>query len=453
MRKKVEKFLEEYDLLNSDKSYLVAFSGGADSLCLLNILNDICREYSIELYAMHLNHNWRGKEALAEMHNCEEFCKKNNISIFTKTLAENTRHTELAAREERQKFFEECFKKVKNPVIFTGHTSSDNAETLIYRIAKGTGINGLKGILPKQNLLNMEVYRPLLNFSRKDTINYCEKNGLKYNTDSSNSDTKYKRNFIRLEVMPKLENINQNAQNSINTLSHIAQSEMQIIEEYLSVIKKDVCDNDKYSVSKFLNLSKPVQYHLIYDEFLSRSLDYNYERTDNIIKFIYENKESKSGSRCSVAKDLWLYVNSKEFCFIEKLKETISELPLKIKNTGVYEFDNYQFEIKEYSDEINVYPKETDNYAYVDLSNFDFDFVIRTRKDGDIIEPFGMHGSMKFKKYLNSKKIPQHQKDSIVLFCKENEILWAANIGLSDKIRVAKFPTHMLILKNKTGVI
>ena len=103
IRNKVEKFLEKYNLLNSEDTFLVAFSGGYDSMCLLNI----CKELKLNVVAVHLNHNWRGEESKSEEDNCREFCLANNIKFYAETLPESISKTETAGREARYDFFEE----------------------------------------------------------------------------------------------------------------------------------------------------------------------------------------------------------------------------------------------------------------------------------------------------------------------------------------------------------
>ena len=117
-----------------------------------------------------------------------------------------------------------------------------------------------------------------------------------------------------------------------------------------------------------------------------------------------------------------------------------------IPKEGIYENNGWIFEIEKFSDKITQFPKDDENAAYVDLSSVvrPFNFEVRGRKDGDIITPFGLNGSQKLKKYLNTKKIPNHEKDNLVFLTCGNEILWAIGLGISDKIKVTKNPTHRL---------
>ena len=211
----VENFLEEYGLKNKDNTFLVGFSGGCDSLCLLDILSGLSKKYGFKVVALHLNHNWRKEESLREEQNCKIFCEQNNIEFVVETLDGTEQKTENIAREARYGFFLKHAKNYPNSSLFTGHTSSDNAETVIYRIIKGTGIVGLQGILPERKLAQVNVFRPLLSISRAKTEDYCYSKGLTPNSDSSNFDMNYKRNFIRHKIMPLFKEINFHSEKSI----------------------------------------------------------------------------------------------------------------------------------------------------------------------------------------------------------------------------------------------
>lgn len=444
----VENFLKDYDLINPDNTFLVAFSGGCDSLCLLDILNKLAQKYSYKLVALHLNHNWRGRESEKEADFCKTFCEQNSIEFVSEILEKTVQKTEDAARIARYDFFKRVSKKYKNPNLFTGHTLTDNAETVIYRIAKGTGIRGLQGILPCVSLENLPVYRPILELSREDTVNYCKEHDLSANQDSSNSDVKYKRNFIRHKISPLFNEINPKSQLAINSLAKLAISENSIVEEYIDTLKKEIFEEEKIITSNFAKLSCNLQKHIIYNIFVNNGLDYDSKKIENALSFILDNSKSKSGKTFSVTKDLWLFASSKYAYFLNKLKNIDRDFLVEIKGEGVYKInDEADFVLEISNIVLQKYPKETEQIAYVEMSNIDTkNLTLRYRNDGDYIVPFGMSGSMKLKKYFNSKKIPNHKKDEILLLCTKNEVLWAIGVGLSDKLRVVNSPTHVLKL-------
>ncbi len=405
----VEKFLEKYELNNANNTFLAGFSGGCDSLCLLDILNKLSEKYEFKLIALHLNHNWRGEESLKEEQNCKEFCEKNNIEYISEILEETGQKTEIFAREARYNFFLKHAKNYPNSSIFTAHNRTDNAETLIYRIIKGTGIKGLQGIPEKRLLDKTPVYRPLLTISRKKIEDYCNSKGLIANVDSSNLDINYKRNFIRHKIMPLFDEINFHAEKSIISLANLAISQTNIVDEYISLIKKDLFQDEKILTKKFKNLSEDVMKKVIYDICVEKNLEYNGKKIENILEFIKNNFNSKSGSRYSLTSDLWLFVNSKYIYLITKTKSEKNKNEISIKTEGKWLFsEGKAFSLEKYTGDENFkFPSENALFAYINLDNTSLNLTIRTRREGDFITPFGMTGKMKLKKYLNAKGVSQ----------------------------------------------
>lgn len=431
----IELFLQKHKLNKPQEVFLVAFSGGYDSMCLLDSLQKITKN---KIIAIHLNHNWRGVESDLEEKNCKKFCKEKNIEFYSEKLNKNIPHTETAAREARYDFFETCAEKFNSKIIFTAHNKNDNVETLLYRICKGTGVSGLQGIAENRG----NYYRPLLEVSRNEIENYCKTNNLTQNNDSSNYDTKYKRNFIRAEVIPILEKINPNIIETISTLSTVAKEETEIVEEYINQISDKISKNEKLKTQEFIQLSSSVQSRIVYNLFIKHNLDYDRTKILKIKDFILKNSNSKSGKTCSLTTNLWIFTNDKIIEIIDKKVETRPKI--KVNKEGTYNAYGYIFELQKYTEIVKNYPQETENFAYINLENFSIDFEIRTRQDGDIIQPFGLNGTQKLKKYLNSKKIPNHKKNNLLFLTQGKEIFWAIGLGISDKIKVIKRPTHII---------
>lgn len=415
----VKSFLEKYSI--NDTEVLIAFSGGYDSMCLLHVLNKLKNDFNLTLTAIHLNHNWRGEESLKEAENCKSFCKQLNINFYAEKLATNIKQTETDAREARYNFFENCATKFNSNIVFTAHNADDNAETLIYRIAKGTGLEGLKGILENRDIY----YRPLLTSYRKDIENYCKENILTPNSDSSNENTKYKRNHIRKNIIPEIEKINKSAKIAINNLAQNAINDSIIINEYLATLQ------DKFNTQNFINYSNAVQERIIYQFLIDNNFEYDQKTVIKIINFINENSKLKNGKTLSLTSNNFLFVSKNEIRLIEK---DTNECQYRISLT----------ETTLISDK---YPSDKEGMAYVDLSTIGNNYEIRHRKDGDIIQPLGTNGTQKLKKYLNEKGVPKDKRDKMIFLCQNNEVLWAPTLGINEKIKVKTNPTHILKLE------
>ena len=173
MLERIKSFLLKYNL--QDKTIIVGFSGGYDSMCLLDALYHIKQQenfYDLNIIAAHFNHNWRGEESLREQEVCRLFAASKGFDFFTKTAPVGLKKSENEARIARYDFFEEALENYDADAVFTAHNKDDNAETVLYRVIKGTGLVGLKAISENRGAF----YRPLLKISRAEIMDYCDNN-------------------------------------------------------------------------------------------------------------------------------------------------------------------------------------------------------------------------------------------------------------------------------------
>ena len=449
MIKQVEKFLKNYNLLEPKNILLVGFSGGVDSLCLLDILFKLSQEYKFSLVAAHLNHNWRGIESKIEEDNARAYCEARNITFYSEILPKTLPHTELEARNQRYSFFNRASAKFNATAILTGHTLSDQVETVLYRIIKGTGLTGLKGI-PEVRYQDdfPAIYRPLLEISRNETLNYCQENNLRPNIDASNLRQDFLRNKIRLSLIPELRTYNSNIEDAIIRLSTISKDSEALINEYLDEIKSQIyINNDEIDTKKFLNLSNPTQKRILLDFLLKNKIEYNFEKIDEIFNFIQKNFRLKSGNTLSLAENSWLFASSKIIKLIYSIKANKSALSVIVNLNGetchpelgkilkIAVWKGHQ-EIK--------YPDEFANIAYVDLSRVNKPIYLRTMHAGDKIQPFGMNEKMKLKKYLINKAVPEFERAKLPVLATDSEVLWVVGVGISELLRVTGIPSHIL---------
>jgi len=447
---KVLHFFEKYNLLSSENRLLIGFSGGVDSLCLLDILIKLSKQYHFKVIAAHLNHNWRKDESKNEEIKARKFCQERNIEFYTEILPGNLPHTEIEARNQRYGFFNKAATKLNATAILTGHTLTDNVETILYRIIKGTGTVGLQGIPEKRLQKNYPpIYRPLLDISREETIKYCKENNLEPSYDSSNLDIKYLRNKIRLKLIPELKNYNNKIEKAILKLSCLSEDAETLINEYLKQIKTEITTkNGEIITSKFLNLSSAAQRKIIVDFLLNNSLDYDFDRIERILSFIKANSRLKSGNTLSISQNCWIFVSFSIIKLIHFIKADVLKLSIPINPDGetiIPEMGKKIIISQWKGGKPEKFPVETANIAYVDLSNIKISAIVaRTRQNGDKIQPFGMKAKTKLKKYLINKGIPEFKRDNLLLLTVDSEILWVINVGLSEILRVKGTPTHVI---------
>lgn len=224
--------IKENNLINEGDKIVIGVSGGSDSMTLLYLLNKYKEKFKIKLYVCHINHKIRKDSTIDEQY-VENMCEKMNVPFYKKRVQveqiakENKMGTEEAGRIIRYEFFREIAKKENANKIAIAHNMNDNAETMLLNLIRGTGLSGLEGITPKEN----NIIRPLINSKKTDINNFCKENNIEYKIDSTNKQNIYRRNIIRNEVIPKLEEINPNIVETLSRTSKIIKQNNTFIKE------------------------------------------------------------------------------------------------------------------------------------------------------------------------------------------------------------------------------
>ncbi len=246
MQDKLKQYILKNGLFTKTDKLLLAFSGGVDSVVLAMLLKD--GGYNFEL--AHCNFKLRGKESDTDEKFCIDFAKKNKLKIHTKQFDTKTfvkssgTSVQMAARELRYKWFMELAKKNKYNFILTAHHANDNVETLLINLIRGTGINGLKGIPHKQNL----IARPLLFATKESILAYAKKNKLKYRDDSSNDEVKYKRNYLRHEIIPGLKKLNPALESTFENNIRLFKQSAKVVKQFVNIKWKELVVEEKNSL-------------------------------------------------------------------------------------------------------------------------------------------------------------------------------------------------------------
>ncbi len=304
----VQDFLDEYNIKN--KKVILGFSSGPDSCALAYILSKLAKKNNLELILAHFNHNWRGEESKSEEIFAFDFAKKINARFYFDCASKDETKTEENARNLRYAFFERAMKEFKTDVVFLAHNKNDNIETAIYRIIKGTGIKGLCSIAQKRD----NFYRPLLNITKNQILEFLAQNKIEYKIDSSNEDIKYKRNLIRKEILPIFEKINISYLDSIENLIKNAILNREIVENVLFEFKKEVLVDDTIEASLYKNAKKPLRYEFLND-FLGEKLKYrNYKNIKKIDDFIMNTNKT---SQISINRELFLKIRKGKIFFVK----------------------------------------------------------------------------------------------------------------------------------------
>lgn len=403
-----EKQLQNLIRLSENPTYLLAVSGGADSMVLAYMFNEL-RNAEIKFQIAHINYKLRGEDSDSDQKVVEDFCKKNDIKFHLYEVSENDKQPEnsiqLWARELRYRFFREIQAKENLDFLVTAHHLNDQLETFIINLSKASGINGLSGIPANEN----NILRPLLNFSKEEIYQFAEENNIVFHEDLSNKKNDYLRNKIRNEIVPKLSETNdQFLENFKRSISHLNQTkdfvhkQIEIIEKDLSVFNKE---HKILSKEKLAQESDFVQFEIL--------KKYGFKRTEEIQKiFSAENGSS------FFSEDYHLTVDREGL--ILKLKNLSQEIDPEI--ILLENFDSHQdqimIDLKSYIDENKSF-----NWVF-DTDKLHFPLYLRKQKEGDEFYPSGFSGKKKVSKFFRDEKLSALVKEKIWVLCDaEDQIL------------------------------
>lgn len=239
----LRKTLKNYIISNKiTKHIAVGCSGGVDSMVLLDLVKSLKDEQNLEIFCLHLDHSWHEASVQTEAF-LKDYCTGNKLNFYSEKLAKNLKRTEEAARESRYSFFIEAGLKLQLENILLAHNLDDQAETVLFRIIRGSSTEGLKGI-PQSRDLNesIKIHRPLLSIKKEDLIAYAQEHKVPYLEDPSNTDLKYSRNRIRAEIIPSSLKINPQSLENIDQLSKIITEEQDFLQLKIEEALRDLGD-------------------------------------------------------------------------------------------------------------------------------------------------------------------------------------------------------------------
>lgn len=412
--------IEKYNMISTGDRVVVALSGGADSVSLLDALCSLKEKYNLTIYAAHLNHNLRGEEAERDENFCKILCKNYEVELFIKsidihTLANEQKISEeLCGRNERYKFFDELSVRL-NAKIATAHSASDNAETLIYNIARGSSVRGLSAIPPKRG----RIIRPLIEVSRAQIDEYCKQKGLAFVTDSTNLTDDYTRNRIRHSVMGTLRDINPQLEQSVSQLSESARE----VTDYLNKQAQAALDKCKtqfgFSCKMLLQLDTAVLKHsLVLLCERTAKLTPEHRHIELMIKILNNGGAVNLSSK-------FIAVSKQGIFRIISVNDNEEFKPVSVSENFSINYNGKIYSITKQN-------SNKENKNSVSIDSIDKGAVFRTRKEGDKFTYPQRKVTKPLRKVLNEMKIPSEQRDNLLVLAIDNTILWCENIGVSE---------------------
>lgn len=430
----IRLYIEKYRLLSEDRPVLVGLSGGADSVALLGVLVRL----GYPCIALHCNFHLRGEESDRDEAFACEFAESLEVPFhkidFDTISYAGERHLsiEMAARELRYAWFEEMRERLGGQATAVAHHRDDNVETVLMNLIRGTGIRGMSGIRPRNGF----IVRPLLCVSREDILAWLADQGYAYMVDSTNLSDAYTRNFIRLNVLPLLEEINPSARNTIaRSAEHLSAAETIYIYVLEQARKEVVVSDDRLSIGALMRFPAPktILYELL--------KEYGFTRLVSDDIFAALTKEPGKlfySSTHRLLKDRdYLWITSLE----KKEKRTFVLDPEKGINHEPIELSFQKLVIT-----IGFPIEKNKRIAYLDYDKLDFPLTLRTWKEGDWFIPFGMKGRKKLSDYFSDHKFSRIEKERTWLLCSGDAIVWVVGERTDNRFRMDESTKRVLIV-------
>jgi len=460
----VFNFIREYALLLGGEKVLVAVSGGPDSVCLLNVLNNLRDRLGVELYAAHLDHQLRDEESEADARYVTELMAKLNIPARIEKIdvrAWNARRKtslEEAAREVRYRFLDESARKVGASRVAVGHTRSDHVETVLMHYLRGTGIHGLRGLRPaapmpygsKQD--GLWVIRPLLRISSEETAAYCNSLELKPRTDSSNRQTGFLRNRIRMELMPVLRQYNPEIDDALVRLADTAGEDADFMDEQaLAIYARTVTVEDDLTCIDSgrlrgvpLALQRRVL-RLALEQAYGSLKDIEATHLDALVRLLFggTGKSVNLPGGVSAANERSRMVVSGPGT--QACPWPVLEREYELKIPGQTRLPGWNVTAEIIGE--NFYREDDIFGASMDLNLSGRSLLVRGRRPGDRFQPLGMQHSRKLQDFMVDAAIPRSWRDAVPLVCSPTQIAWVVGWRIDDRVKVTGATEQVLRLE------
>lgn len=434
--RKIEHFIEKQNMIRQGEHIIAGISGGADSVCLLFVLLKLREKKQIKITVVHVNHMLRGEAAFEDEAFTEQLCRQNQIPFFrfriqvSKEAKKRKCSEEEAGREIRKECLEKVLEQEEADHIALAHHQDDHAETVLMNLCRGTGLKGMRGILPCSGAY----IRPLLCVQRAEIEEALREKGYRWCTDATNADNLYTRNRIRNVIMKELKDINPKVSAHIWGMSEKISAIWEYMETETAKYKEECTRKEKgrriIMEEKFSHIPDPLKkevLHSILTEVCGNEKDIGEIHIENLLKLM------------------------------EKQTGKTLDLPYEMKATRMYEgislSENRKEEWKEEKVRFKmrmVDRKEGENWPDTPYTKwFDYDIIknsliMRRRQPGDYITVDSSGSRQKLKDFFINQKIPREEREHIPLIADGHEIVWVVGYRQNKAYQVTEKTTRIL---------
>jgi tRNA(Ile)-lysidine synthase len=438
MFESIEKFITQNHLFNKEDKLLVAVSGGVDSMVLCDVLFKLNYKISIA----HCNFQLRGDESDGDELFVENYAKEIGINCHKKRFntegyaKENKVGSQEAARDLRYQWFEELTQLFDYQWIITAHHATDNIETVLFNFSHGTGLRGMKGILPK----NGKIVRPLLWAKKAEIKAFAEKENIAFRDDSSNFTEKYTRNYIRFKILPEFKRINPNFENTASENINRFKEANALLDFFIEKIKLGITQtiDNQYFIDKNKLKTYPSVSTILF-EFL-RDYGFNNAQVEDILS---ENiSKAKVGAKFYSA-NFELLIDRDFYILRENTEGDKNEFFVLNQNDTTLKIHRSSFIIHHFFTP-SILIETIENQAQFDFDTLSFPLKFRHWRAGDIFHPLGMQGKkQKLSDYFIHNKFSDFEKNKTwILETAKGEICWIVGHRMDDRFKLKNDTKH-----------
>ena len=433
MWKKITSYMKKWNMLNENDTVIAGISGGADSVCLLYVLLELKKTMDFDIVVVHVNHQLRAEEADHDEEYVRKLCQEQGLPFecysldVEKEARERKQSIEEAARDIRRECFQKTMEKYNGTKIALAHHKNDNVETFFLNISRGSGLKGMAGIQPVKE----KTIRPLLCVTRQEIEEFLKERNISYCDDKTNSMDDYTRNRIRNHVIPFLENsINKQAVAHIfDAMEKISRIQEYMEEEASKYYRKVVEEKESVQIKKeeFYQVPEVIREMLLHKA-LVKCTGSEKDIQSVHIQQLKELMEKQVGKKLDLPYNVRAY-RCYEGVRIEKIQSVEKEEKLSIKidfsKENIVKKDHIIIRGRIVSENMDEEYKTEKQYT----KYFDYDIIkntleIRTRMSGDYIIINEEGKKQKLKSYFINEKIPQNERDHILLLTHGHHVLW-----------------------------
>ena len=395
MNNKVLKTVKKYNMLSRGDRVLIGVSGGADSIALLEFFVSVKEKYDLDICVAHIEHGIRGEDSVNDAEFVKNYCKKLGVNFYLKTIdAPNlAKKAKMGVEEYSRMARYDFFNTIECDKIATAHNLTDNIETLLFRLARGTGLKGACSIPAVRG----KIIRPFIEVSSGEIRKWCNDNNIPYRVDCTNSDSAYSRNLIRLEILPLFEKLNANYQDNIENFISDVNEDYAFIDDYVKSIYPKIVKNNEIDLPKLNELDLSIKKRILIMFFDENGYSLNRIHLQSVIDITLKSGKTQ-------IKENVFAISAKGKIRLAKFNDLNKkdEFVTKILNIDEFKDKNIDF--------------------YCDCDKIVGNIIIRAKQAGDRIKPAGRNVSKTLKKLFNESAYPIEKRDKKIVVCERVKV-------------------------------